>query len=969
MNGGRRDKAKTNCSTSRAYKVSRRDFLALAGSATATLALSGDAFPQTPKIGDALNTASFNVGKLAGTHDLDSLPSWGPYSKKFFGISHIPDVTRGLSFDLSLFPGLSQGPVTLPSVTDHSGVHPWEASTDLNFYSFRMETIWKDQLYCDLAFCHLSSHSRLIRMQVANESGASREIAIHCLAQLCFPPLRELTAQPVQLCEVELPPGAIWVHALDYQDLTYAVPRPTDNLVPEGKFRGEARLQNCVGGSAVAEGFGRDAGDTLRYRLRLDRPFTRAALIWRFKLNLGESVTFQMEGAAQEKIRFEGTGEFSTVTVPLGPLSAGPLDLRFVSRGGASSLVLNGFVIAEQDQAMSIRFTEKHWSQVPKTESVGPSGILIKYRDVHNWYGFALDTPWSLQQQLKWRDLDATFQNHSSADTQQRIFGDGPGRPGDPDSLFIHALSHPLTIPPHGKHLINGIVCTGTEAEVRQALDSFPPRSAIFQNAFRSTRNKVFQFRCSPAGETFRFSQQRMAAVTLTNVVYPLYTQRETIRHYSPGKIWDCLYTWDSGFIGLGLLELDPRRALDALNAYTTPEGAQSAFIHHGTPLPTQIYLYLELWNRTQSKQLLAYFYPRLRQYHRFMAGRLGSSNTRRHEDHLIVTWDYFYNSGGWDDYPPQVYVHRQKLTSVATPVINSAHTIRCAKLLCRVALELGHTQDCAEYHRDIATLSASLQKYSWDGDSGYFGYVMHESSGRPTGVLRTAGGVNFNMGLDGVSPLIAGICNPDQRERILDHLFSEKRMWTEIGITTVDKSAPYFRPDGYWNGSVWFAHQWFLWKTMLDLGRGDLALRIAQAGLQVWKQVTDASYNCMEHFMPRPPSGAGWIQFSSLSSPALSWFAALYTPGRFTCGFDIWIERCNFSAGNRRLQARLISTANQSSLGSTVLACMHPSANYQVTWNGKPAQFELVFDGLLQIQIPATENAGWLVVSPNSAG
>ncbi|MGH9638875.1 MAG: MGH1-like glycoside hydrolase domain-containing protein, partial [Bryobacteraceae bacterium] len=263
---------------------------------------------------------------------------------------------------------------------------------------------------------------------------------------------------------------------------------------------------------------------------------------------------------------------------------------------------------------------------------------------------------------------------------------------------------------------------------------------------------------------------------------------------------------------------------------------------------------------------------------------------------------------------------------------------------------------------------SASLQKYSWDAESGYFGYVMHDQSGKPSGILRTAGGVNFNMGLGGVSPLISGICSPEQTERILDLLFSARHMWTEIGITTVDQAAPYYRPDGYWNGSVWFAHQWFLWKTMLDLGRGDLALRIAQAGLAIWKQVTDASYDCMEHFAPRPPFGAGWIQFSSLSSPALSWFAALYTPGRFTCGFDTWIEQCRFSDGNRHLQAKLSSSANQSSLSSTVLACMHSTAEYQVTWNGEPAHFTVAFDGLLQIQIPAGQRSGLLVVSTNSA-
>ncbi len=60
-----------------------------------------------------------------------------------------------------------------------------------------------------------------------------------------------------------------------------------------------------------------------------------------------------------------------------------------------------------------------------------------------------------------------------------------------------------------------------------------------------------------PAGEPYRFSQKRMAAVALTNVVFPVYTKRRYVRHYSPGKWWDSLYTWDSGFTGIGLAQLD----------------------------------------------------------------------------------------------------------------------------------------------------------------------------------------------------------------------------------------------------------------------------------------------------------------------------------------------------------------------------------------------------------------------------
>lgn len=947
-----------------ASDLSRRDFLALAGMTTATLALGGEAFPEQPRSEASPESSllDFREAQLSGTHDLVSLPQWGPYSKKFHGISHIPDVHRGLSFDLSIFPSPIRGSVTLPSVTDRSGVHPWDAAPDLSFYSFRFENIWKDQLYCDLTFSSLSDRSRLIHLELANQTGSAQEIVLNCLSQLCLPPLKENTAEPIRMCAAELPAGAIWVHALDYADLKFAKPRPTDNLVPDGKFRGEARHHDCVAGSAVAERFGRDAGDSLKYHLRLDHAFANAVLVWRYQLDRGQTVRFHTDGLASREVVFEGAGDFTTVAVPLGQLSAGAYGLSFVSHGGAAA-VLNGFVLVEASQATRIRFVEKPWNQTPEIEDIGTSGILIRYPDIPNCYGLLLDASWDVKRQLKWRDLDETFRNQSSDYTFGRIHGNGKDHAGDPESLFLHATSQPIALSPNSRRIVRGVVCTGTESEVRQMLAGFSPNSPQNARAFVSARNQVFQFASSPGGEPYRFSQQRMAAVTLTNLVYPLHTEGNYIRHYSPGKIWDCLYTWDSGFIGLGLLELDPNRALENLNAYTTPEGAQSAFIHHGTPLATQIYLYRELWNRTQSKEMLAYLYPRLRQFYRFLAGRYGSSTTRRHQDRLIVTWDYFYNSGGWDDYAPQKFVHQQNLTSIATPTVSSSHAIRCAKLLRQAAVELGESQDFAEYDRDIAELSRALQQYSWDSASGYFGYVMHDPDGKPNGILRTADGVNFNMGLDGVTPLVAGICGPEQQQRILDHLFTAKNLWTEIGITTVDQSAPYYRTDGYWNGSVWLAHQWFLWKTMLDLGRGDLAVRIAQTGLDLWKAATGSTYNCLEHFYPKAPYGAGWVQFSSLSSPALSWFAALYTPGRFTCGFDAWIQLCEFRDNHRELRVKLKGTANDADREFSVLACMHPESKYKAFFNGSPVKYTVVHDSLLQVQLPSQAPTGELSI------
>ncbi len=866
---------------------SRRDFLKLAGAGAATLTLPHPAFAGVFESSEP----NFDFKHLEQTHDLPSLPPWGPYSKKHFGISHIPDVQRGLSFDFSVFPLLTDPSAKrqLPSVTEACGVHPWEAAPDMRFYSMRFETIWKDQFYTDVSFSQLSGNSRLVRLECVNQTATPQQITLNCLSQLVFPPIHESSAEPIRLSDVELPAGAIWVHALDYTELRFVRRRPTDNLVSDGKWRGEERRHDCVGGSVIAQNFGMDGGDSVIYRPELKKSLTNATLVWRFQIDKGQTVTFQMSGTVRGDITFRGGESFSTVAVPLGKLDAGKLEFRFTSRGGAT-VALNGFALLESAQANDIAFYKVPWHPIPNIEALS-NGLLLKYDDVSNVYGFAPGVPIAGHRELKWSGLDAALGTEMAPDsfTRVRIFGDRRrGHAGDPDSLFIHSFSQPLTVAPRSSKIICGLICTGTESEVRSSLADFDATDSWNEGIYRGSKESALKIASTPAGEDFKFSQQLMAAVTLSNLVYPIYTQRSYIRHYSPGRIWDCLYTWDSGFIGLGLLELNLQSALEILNAYLTEPGAQSAFVHHGSPVPVQIYLFWELWNRTQSRELLDYCYPRLRQYHAFLAGRLGSSTTRRHRDHLICTWDYFYNSGGWDDYPPQKYMHAQNLEASVAPVVNSAHTIRCAKLLRAAAAALGRTSDFAEYDQDIAELSASLQKYSWDESSGYFGYVTHDDRGEPTGILRHDSGANFNMGLDGVYPLAAGICTAAQEDQILDHLFSPQHLWMDIGLTTVDQSAPYFSPTGYWNGSVWLAHQWFFWKTMLDLGRGDLAIRIAQAGLSIWKKVTDSTYDCMEHFEPREPFGAGWCQFSSLSSPALPWFASLYTPGRFTCGFDV---------------------------------------------------------------------------------
>jgi hypothetical protein len=877
--------------------------------------------------------------QLSHSHDL-RLPAWGPYTKKYTGISHIPDLAAGLRFDLSVFPGFYRRHVLVPNAKWESGEHPWTATPDLRHFTYRYELEWKDQVYCDVSFSALDGgdDARLIRCEFVNNTDLPQNLVLHYMAYLNFPPVRTYSDEILRPSRVILPAGAIWLDATDYADLGFAAPRPTDSLGPDGWWRGEIRAHGFVGGSGVGRGFGGEAGDWVEYALDLPAGMADAVLLIRYRAPQGPAA-FRLAGSAAGALALPATDALAVQRFPLGALPAGRHVLRFTSTG-AAPVELDGLGIAPAAVAGDVQFVPVAWNPVPDIE-VLPDGrsLILKYADVPLYYGLAWTGDDSEVRQIFAEELDRTLRYFVQEHVQKLLRGPGEGH-------FTNAFVRPIAVPPHDRRVLHGLVCAGSRAEVLARLGEWDLSSQ--GSGVRGQESGGSLPSVTPAGAPYLFSQERMAATLLTNVVYPVYTRRRYIRHYTPGKWWDCLYTWDSGFIALGLLELDIERAIDCLNAYTTPPGdPQAAFIHHGSPAPIQIYAFLELWNRTQDRGLLEYFYPRLRPMYLFLAGRLGSSTTRRMKSGLLKTWDYFYNSAGWDDYPPQVHVHRHGLEGSVTPVINTSHAIRTGKILQMAARALGLPDDVADYEADIAAWTDALNRYSWDAEAGYFSYVTHDDAGRPTGILRHESGANYDMGLDGASPFFAGVCDADQEASLIARLASPERMWTRIGVSTVDQSAPYFKVDGYWNGAVWFPYQWIVWKALLGLGHGDLAHRIGRTALDVWKGEVDATYNCFEHFIVQSGRGAGWHHFGGLSAPVLSWFGAYHRPGRLTCGFDTWVARQEFSDGNRALVAELNGQPR------LVLATMAPGPAYRVTWNAQDSAFRELYPGVLEITLP----------------
>jgi hypothetical protein len=883
---------------------------------------------------------------LRDDHDED-LPAWGPYTNRYIGISHIADARRGLRFDLGVFPGYYRRKVIIPNGRWESDFHPWEASADLRYYAFRHQLEWKDRVCCDASYSWMDEAARLIRCACVNATARPQNLVINYIGYLVYPRVQY---------EARLPRGAQWIDAVDYRRLAFATPRPQDNLTYDGWLRGEAVGEEFVGGSGVAQGFGRERGDVLEYEVTLPEEIGEAALTVRYRAARGEAAHVTLPPWHAAPLALEGAGEFRTLTIRCGRLAAGRHRFRFQSEGGAA-LELDGFALTPAAAAAEVRFEREPQELHPEALEPGarPNSVLLKYKPLPHWYGVAWNHPRAQVRQYLCDELESFFryrvQDHVSL--VQRGAGEGH---------YTNVFLRPIPIAPRETAVLHGMVCHGSRAEVEQRLRDFPAEAAACERMYHAARGGRVEITGNAAGRPYQFSQQRLAMCGLTNVYFPLYVRRRFIKHTTAGKFWHMLYTWDAGFTALGLLEADLGRAVSLLNLYLTAPGDEhAAFLHHGTPLPVQIYLFHEIWNRTQSRPLLERFYPRLRQYHQFLAGRLGSSTTRRLNSQLLQTWDYFYNTG-WDDYPPQMEMHRRKAARAMAPPVTTAHAIRTAKLLDVMAGALGEAGDQAIYREDIAVWAGALQRWAWDEASGYFGYVEHDERGEPRGIFRHASGQNFNMGMCGVYPLFAGICTAAQEQRLVGHLMSPDRLWTPIGMTTVDQSAPYYLPDGYWNGAVWFPHQWFFWKALLDLGYGEEAERVAAAALRVWKEEVDDTYGCFEHFMVDTGRGAGWHHFSSLSAPVLSWYSSYYRPGWLTTGFDAWVERRRVSPDARRIEADLRLTG-VSRRGALALCVLADGTRPRATVDGREAPVRLLKSGAAEVRLPPGEGVRRLVV------
>ena len=897
--------------------------------------------------------------------------NWGPFGKKYAGISQIAKHKKysGIRFDLSVAPAVSAFDIRVPNVTLPSQYHPWLCNEDYSFYSYRYDIEGKDNVYADVSYTRIKQDCVLVRTEIFNNSPLIKNCVVNYFSSIEYP--RDAYT------EYSLPKKCAFKNAVDYDEYFYAIKRPWDEQNADGRKKGEFidkrftdekglgdRAEKWHLPHRVLKPFGGEKGDTAIFTLDIAEDFDNALLVIRYRTSdieyrQGEQVGVNYKNSetvaeftlnGKDVLSFQPCDDPEFFTLSLGAVKKGQLKLEFVSNG-KGALEFDFLAVCEECDKDETRVFSQAVDFVPEIETTKKeTGFLsvLKYHDIEGEYHLRVlndDTRFRRIETGALEDcMTARLSNADETfDDVTESFTGAFNRKHSDNGFFFNAISHTIFIKPGESNVQYAVISKG-ETEYLSKEE--------YETVYESGKKTAIDIKVNSKGEKYKLSNQILAATVLTNVVYPIYKHGEYIIHHTPGKRWDCLYTWDSGFIGLGMNEYAPKFAEYIIDTYLSEESNKDyAFLHHGSPVPVQIYQLFEMIQKREDKDyLINTYYERARLYYLFLAGKIRNSTTAKFKSGILTTYDYFYSSSGMDDYPAQVAMMKQNIRDTSSPVITTAQVIRFAKILSILAHKLGKEDNVKEYSEDIEKLTLALNNYSWDDESGYYSYVLHNSNYEPTGKFTTPEGENLNKGLDGIYPIVAGICNENQREKIISHITNDKEMHSPYGISAVDMTASYYKVNGYWNGNIWFPHQWFIFKSMLDLGRKDIARDIAHMALDIWKREVDASYYTFEMVNTVTGCGGWFHNFGGLSTPINLWTKAYYTPGTVNVGFDTFIEKTVFN--EEHTEAEIQFTYYGENEEFNLLCVMNENAeNYAVLLDGKSLCAECK-DGLFELTL-----------------
>ena len=245
-------------------------------------------------------------------------------------------------------------------------------------------------------------------------------------------------------------------------------------------MRSEARNNDYLDGSAVAKNFGADKGDTVSYVIPPEERMAQGVITLRYRLKQNARVTFQLKGISDQKVTLIGTGKFELAQIPFSDGANGDSRLILESEGG-SGVELNGFFIGPSTDSNRIDITQTERKFAPEVIHGDSNNLILKYRDIDDYYGIAWDFSPSVVREFLNDELDIFFRMKLQNHVDKTFVGN---KLGHYENVFLR----PIELSRESERTVYALICNGSRDAVQQELSSFSTTPAAFKSRLRKWR-------------------------------------------------------------------------------------------------------------------------------------------------------------------------------------------------------------------------------------------------------------------------------------------------------------------------------------------------------------------------------------------------------------------------------------------------------------------------------------------------
>lgn len=143
-------------------------------------------------------------------------------------------------------------------------------------------------------------------------------------------------------------------------------------------------------------------------------------------------------------------------------------------------------------------------------------------------------------------------------------------------------------------------------------------------------------------------------------------------------------------------------------------------------------------------------------------------------------------------------------------------YAVEC-QCLSRMAKELGHEQDAADFDRELREMAARIDEKMWCEEDGcYYN-------------LKFDGTFSKKQSPDCFMPLMTGLVPEERKNRLLQILKDESKFWGKYVIPSIAKDDPAFPNQKYWRGQIWPPQTLWVYLALKGANEHGLAWEFAQ--------------------------------------------------------------------------------------------------------------------------------------------